>query len=226
MSNKDYMEEALATYRETIAMFPQDIVSRVGLAELFKETDRLDEAEAVLREAVNLFPHAAVPITSLADTLMRAGKLEESAALYREAVVRFPENVVARNGFAEALKRMGRVAYARIPQTNEPSDVQEFKYEVAFSFAGEDRKIVEKLAELLLNKGISVFYDRFEQANLWGKDIYQYLQHIYRDSAKFCVIFLSEAYAKKLWTRHELKQAQDRAFRENKEYILSSSKFS
>src|SRR5262249_15569757 len=29
-----------------------------------------------------------------------------------------------------------------------------------------------------------------------------------------------KAYAKKLWTRHELKQAQARAFEENREYIL------
>ncbi len=31
---------------------------------------------------------------------------------------------------------------------------------------------------------------------------------------------LSDHYAKKLWTRHELKQAQARAFREKQEYIL------
>jgi len=34
------------------------------------------------------------------------------------------------------------------------------------------------------------------------------------------VVFLSQSYAKKLWTRHELKQAQARAFMEHKEYIL------
>jgi hypothetical protein len=31
---------------------------------------------------------------------------------------------------------------------------------------------------------------------------------------------VSESYARKLWTRHELQQAQARAFRENREYIL------
>jgi hypothetical protein len=43
---------------------------------------------------------------------------------------------------------------------------------------------------------------------------------VYRDKAQYCVIFVSEAYAKKVWPQHELKQAQARAFKENREYIL------
>jgi len=34
------------------------------------------------------------------------------------------------------------------------------------------------------------------------------------------VIFVSAAYADRVWTRHELKQAQARAIREHREYIL------
>jgi small GTP-binding protein len=95
-----------------------------------------------------------------------------------------------------------------------------YKYQVALSFAGEDRAHAEKLAKLLKDRHISVFYDSYEQAELWGKDLYQHFQSVYRDKAQYCVVFLSQSYAQKLWTRHELKQAQARAFRENKEYIL------
>jgi len=94
------------------------------------------------------------------------------------------------------------------------------EYDVALSFAGEDRELAKTLAKLLYRRGVNVFYDEFEQASLWGKDLYQHLQKVYRDSAKFCVIFVSQAYNDKLWTRHELKQAQARAFQDNKEYIL------
>ncbi len=94
------------------------------------------------------------------------------------------------------------------------------KYKVALSFAGEDRQYAEELADILKENNIPVFYDSYEQADLWGKDLYQHLQKIYRDSAKYCVVFLSKDYASKLWTKHELKQAQARAFREHKEYIL------
>jgi len=100
------------------------------------------------------------------------------------------------------------------------SDASEIKYDIAMSFAGEDRVIVAELAEMLTSLGVRVFYDEYETADLWGKDLYQHLQTVYSERAKYCLIVVSEAYSKKLWTRHELKQAQARAFKESKEYIL------
>lgn len=100
------------------------------------------------------------------------------------------------------------------------SQEEKYEFDVALSFAGEDRKIAEDLAESLRKTGVRTFYDRYEQADLWGKDLYQHLQCIYRDKAEYCVIFVSQHYARKLWPRHELKQAQARAFKENREYIL------
>ena len=94
------------------------------------------------------------------------------------------------------------------------------KYDVALSFSGEDRGYVEPLADLLKKGGYSVFYDKYEQAELWGKDLYVHLSSVYKDQARYCVIFLSEHYARKLWTNHEIKNAQARAFQESQEYIL------
>lgn len=95
-----------------------------------------------------------------------------------------------------------------------------YPYDVALSFAGKDREQCEELAELLISKGVSVFYDRHEQSDLWGKDLYQHLQKIYKDSARFCVVFVSRSYVGRPWPRHELKQAQARDFIANREYIL------
>ena len=94
------------------------------------------------------------------------------------------------------------------------------KYDICLSFAGEDRAYVEHVAAELKKAGILVFYDAYEEVDLWGKDLYQHLDKIYRSDANYCVLFLSKAYASKLWTRHELKSAQARAFLENHEYIL------
>ena len=96
----------------------------------------------------------------------------------------------------------------------------EKKYDVALSFAGEDRKYAEELAELLESGGHSFFYDKYGQAQLWGKDLYQHLSSVYKDQALYCVIFLSKHYARKLWTKFELQNAQARAFEEHQEYIL------
>lgn len=93
-------------------------------------------------------------------------------------------------------------------------------YNIALSFAGEDREYVEKIAYGLKASGVKVFYDKFQTAKLWGKDLYQYLNNIYKNEADYCIIFISEAYQKKAWTQHELASAQNRAFLDDKEYIL------
>lgn len=101
-----------------------------------------------------------------------------------------------------------------------PRPKSAYPYEVALSFAGEDRAYVGQVAQLLRETGRNVFYDEFETAKLWGKDLYQYLNKIYRDQAMICLVFVSSHYARKLWTSHELKSLQARALSENREYVL------
>ena len=94
------------------------------------------------------------------------------------------------------------------------------KFHVALSFAGEDREYVEKVAKELRENDVSLFYDKFDEVSLWGKDLYTYLRDIYQNKAYFTVIFISEHYKNKRWTNHERESAQARAFSENREYIL------
>lgn len=95
-----------------------------------------------------------------------------------------------------------------------------YEYDVALSFAGEDRAYVEKVARLLKERGVRVFYDKYEEVELWGKDLYTHLDDVYRNKACYCIIFISQHYREKLWTNHERESAQARAFTENEEYIL------
>lgn len=93
-------------------------------------------------------------------------------------------------------------------------------YDVAFSFAGEDRAYVEEVASELSSMGFRVFYDKYEAATLWGKNLYTHLQKVYSQQARYTVIFISKHYKEKLWTNHERESAQARAFSERSEYIL------
>lgn len=97
------------------------------------------------------------------------------------------------------------------------------KYHIALSFAGEDRAYVEEVANHLRSASVDVFYDLFEEEDLWGKDLYEHLTSVYRDQAMFTVMFVSEHYVTKLWGTHERKSAQARAFRESREYILPAT---
>lgn len=101
-----------------------------------------------------------------------------------------------------------------------PVPEPEYDYDVTLSFAGEDREYVERVAAALHELGIRVFYDRYEEVDLWGKDLYSHLDEVYRKRGRFCVVFISEHYSTKLWTNHERKSAQARAFEEKAEYIL------
>jgi len=95
----------------------------------------------------------------------------------------------------------------------------EYSFDVAFSFAGEQRAYVEKVAKLLQGK-CNVFYDNFEQHDLWGKDLGAHLDTVYRKKSRFCVVFVSKEYAAKDWPVHEFRSALARAIGDRRDYIL------
>jgi hypothetical protein len=94
------------------------------------------------------------------------------------------------------------------------------EYDVALSFAGEDRDYVEKVAEGLKAAGVAVFYDGFEQVGLWGKDLAEHLGEIYGKRSRFVVLFLSRAYAAKAWPNHEKQFALGRQLATGQRRIL------
>lgn len=96
----------------------------------------------------------------------------------------------------------------------------QFLFDVALSFAGEDRPIVDKFARLLKAKNIKYFYDETESADLWGKDLIAHLADVYENQARYCIMFISKHYPLKRWTNFERTHIQARAFRDTNEYIL------
>lgn len=95
-----------------------------------------------------------------------------------------------------------------------------YEYDVAVSFASSERTLAEELASRLRGAGIRTFYDDFSPEQLWGKDLIVLFDEIYRKKSRYCVIFMSSAYAKRMWTNHERRSAQARGMEELGEYIL------
>jgi hypothetical protein len=93
-------------------------------------------------------------------------------------------------------------------------------YEVVLSFAGEDRVYVEKVANLLRLYDVLLFYDNYEEASLWGKNLTEHLHKVYSGSARYCVMFISKHYADKVWPTHERRSAFEKAIEAKEEYIL------
>lgn len=84
------------------------------------------------------------------------------------------------------------------------SDAQ---YDVAVSFAGENRDLVEEIVRGLQDAGALVFYDRDVRAELWGQDLVDSLWSTYRNKAFRTLMFVSAPYAMKAWPTHEMRAA-------------------
>jgi hypothetical protein len=95
-----------------------------------------------------------------------------------------------------------------------------YEYDVCLSFAGEQREYVRQVAEVLQERGVKIFFDEYEEADLWGKDLYEHLATVYGQNARYCILFASKEYADKVWTSHERANAQARALQNKGEYLL------
>lgn len=85
----------------------------------------------------------------------------------------------------------------------------------AISFAGEDRDIAEKLVMGLKGRGFSVFYDRDFQAELYGRNLFDFLREKFLCGSRYVLCLISPAYAAKQWTNLELDAVKERLL-ENK----------
>ena len=99
---------------------------------------------------------------------------------------------------------------------------KKYDYEVVLSFAGEKRDYVEKVAKILSENKVKVFYDGLEDeiVELWGKELPEVFEDIYGGNARYCVMFISKEYAEKIWTNEERRSAISKAIKANNEYIL------
>ncbi|MCP4612183.1 MAG: TIR domain-containing protein [Planctomycetes bacterium] len=133
-----------------------------------------------------------------------------------EKIARFGR-LAASKAYVRLSKRFG--LHRALPHLKRAKDHTPF-FDVAFSFAGEDRNIAEELAIGLRAKSLKVFYDMFYKEELLGEDLSRLLGKIYRQASRFCVVLLSKYYPQKSWTRFELSQAQDKAISSRKAYII------
>lgn len=84
-----------------------------------------------------------------------------------------------------------------------------YTYEVALSFAGEDRRFAEAVAKGLRDAGIKVFYDDFCADELWGQDLSVKLREAYHDASQFCIMIISEHYVDKMGNLGKLRKLRE-----------------
>ena len=95
-----------------------------------------------------------------------------------------------------------------------------YEFDIGLSFASEQRKYVERVAEELNYRGVRVYYDAYDQANLWGRDLGEYFREVFQDKCHYCIVFASKEYATKMWPTFELENALKKTTESHKDYIL------
>ena len=54
------------------------------------------------------------------------------------------------------------------------------RYDIALSFAGEDREYVKEVADFLSAHHVAVYYDKFEKVEMWGKELTEHFDDVFR----------------------------------------------
>lgn len=69
-------------------------------------------------------------------------------------------------------------------------------------------------------KNIFYYGDEGREIDLWGKNMIEHLQKVYRDLLDHVIIFVSSDYVKKRWARHEWRSIQEAILDRPEEYLL------
>jgi hypothetical protein len=96
----------------------------------------------------------------------------------------------------------------------------EYEFDVALSFAGEDREYVTEVAHALGEARIAYFLDSEYLSETWGAELTEYFDGVYRKRARYAILFISKHYAESEWARAERRSALARALTERGAYVL------
>lgn len=95
------------------------------------------------------------------------------------------------------------------------------KYEIAVSYASEQRYYVEQFVNYFKQMKIAIYYDKDEQSQMLGTLLHEKLQEIYTEDTKYRVIFLSKNYINKPITKMESEYIlADNVYNKHKLYIF------
>ena len=98
---------------------------------------------------------------------------------------------------------------------------QIFKFDVAISYAGEEKGLAGDLYRLLLQNDVAVFFAEDYKVYLWGKRLPPALKKIYGGvHTKFVIPIISKHYVKKFYTKLEFRTAKRKEKSSSTEVIL------
>ncbi|MEV6244461.1 TIR domain-containing protein [Lentzea sp. NPDC051838] len=96
----------------------------------------------------------------------------------------------------------------------------EYEFDVAPSFAEEDRDRVLPIVELLKQQNVKVYYDEDQVVARWGLNLLEHIAETLTHKVRYVLMFASQHYVEASWARLERQTAQARALAQQNEYVL------
>ncbi|MBI1909868.1 MAG: hypothetical protein HYS22_06840 [Deltaproteobacteria bacterium] len=97
--------------------------------------------------------------------------------------------------------------------------MRDFKYDVAFSFLGQDEGLAQRLADII-NEQYSVFLYNQKQKDLAGKDGEQEFADVFSNQARVVVVLYRQDWGQTTWTRIEETAIRGRAYDHGYDFVL------
>ncbi|MEV4648341.1 toll/interleukin-1 receptor domain-containing protein [Saccharopolyspora sp. NPDC049357] len=93
-------------------------------------------------------------------------------------------------------------------------------YDIAVSFAGEQRDYVEAVVGAAKDRGLKVFYDKDKGNEWWGRNFIREQRKVYGSQTRFFVPFISTEYLAKPIPMDEFSAVMMTAVKQGDEYVL------
>ncbi|MBP2292087.1 tetratricopeptide repeat protein [Azospirillum rugosum] len=104
----DRTEEAMAAYRDALALRPDYPEAQNNLGNALKTLDRLEDAVVAYGRALTLQPAFTSILFNRGTALFRLDRIEEAADAFREATRHFPDNPEAQHDLGVSLRKLKR----------------------------------------------------------------------------------------------------------------------
>jgi len=213
--------EAVECYDRAIKLKPDDYDSLRGKGVALSKIGMYKESIELFDRALNIKPDDYNSLKHKGVSLLWLKRYKEAAECYDQVLIIKPDDYQSLKNKEAILNKIKKDNDTKIKVEHMNKLKQDgFKYDIALSFAGEDREIVEQIAKKLTENNIQVFYDEFEKTKLWGKRLSTHFQKIYGENTCFVLVFVSKEYSLKDWTNFEFSIARGEAKIRDAEFIL------
>jgi tetratricopeptide (TPR) repeat protein len=105
--DRQHVDEALASFRQAIALDPQQVDARNSLACVLHTMMRFEEAEREFRECIRMAPDFLLSRCNLASVVMDLGRFDEAATLCRDIIALTPDLALAHSFLGATLSHQG-----------------------------------------------------------------------------------------------------------------------